>query len=363
MDELGPQIGVHATDLSAKFYSHFQDNKNGAKNKISKGTYLQALPDISSRLESLRTSSLTYDATSPEFIAISSRIVDLRKDLIDATYYLPPYDRGKCEEQLKTLEESILQLRPVKPKFSFKRKPVESSSGSSISTRTNTQPPVSAPPPHLPDANPTSNLFLADRTSEILGVSSLIGPGENTTFPDSSDVTLTDLRHCFVNFFPSKQTDDNPTISKMRFMITALHAKELNRVVLVIPPMEGSVLLHNVHNSVIIVGCRQFRIHDATNTNIFLYTQSSPTIERCNQLKFGPYPEVLRLTFPKSFIEATSHHTAVQDFDWIKPTPSPNWTIMESAPSYVEKILRVIDSELDQREFQIEQILEGIIPR
>lgn len=40
----------------------------------------------------------------------------------------------------------------------------------------------------------------------------------------------------------------------------------------------------------------QFRMHDSTNCRIFLQITSTPIIERCRGLLFGPYPPFLSVS-------------------------------------------------------------------
>jgi hypothetical protein len=54
--------------------------------------------EITSRLDALNPSGATYQEKSDESTSLSSDIVKLRKELVDATSYLPTYDRGKYEQ-------------------------------------------------------------------------------------------------------------------------------------------------------------------------------------------------------------------------------------------------------------------------
>lgn len=54
--------------------------------------------DVSTRLETLKGLGPKPSPNGDEMNTISSYIVKLRKDLVDATPYLPSYDRGKYEQ-------------------------------------------------------------------------------------------------------------------------------------------------------------------------------------------------------------------------------------------------------------------------
>ncbi|KAF8579077.1 hypothetical protein K439DRAFT_1638313 [Ramaria rubella] len=288
-----------------------------------------------------------------EFISLLSDIVTLRKDLVDATPYLPSYDRGKCEQQIKVLEEFISRHRIPKSKFAFKRKPISIAQATTVEVLSKSSPLTR--PAEIKTISSTSNLTLSSRSSTQLTLSSLIRPAdipssEATTpasLPRSSDITLTDLRECLVNLFPPRTSANVVDKIEPALTITALHAKQLQRVVLLIPPIEGSVLVHDVHNSIVVVGCHQFRMHDSTNTTVLLHVLSNPIIERSQDIRFGSYPNPLRHTFSKSFQQRPSKHGMPQDFDWIKPSPSPNWTVLDSSLPWENRLIQMFDEKTD----------------
>jgi len=81
------------------------------------------------------------------------------------------------------------------------------------------------------------------------------------------------------------------------------------------------------------IATRQARIHGSSNCQFYLYTLSNPSIEDSSRLGFGPYS-------CKTYNEATAHLAqcgfldnenqwmAVQDFSWLKSSPSPNWALI-----------------------------------
>ncbi|KAF9515905.1 hypothetical protein BS47DRAFT_729188 [Hydnum rufescens UP504] len=70
-------------------------------------------------------------------------------------------------------------------------------------------------------------------------------------------------------------------------------------------------------------------MHTSKNTDLHLYSTSRPVIEHSSALRFAPYPTSLS----QPMIHSESQHYAVQDFDWIKPTPSPNWNKLADVES------------------------------
>lgn len=51
----------------------------------------------------------------------------------------------------------------------------------------------------------------------------------------------------------------------------------------------------------------------------------------------------------------------VQDFDWIKSSRSPNWSLFESSPSFEERVVQVVDNEADDS--SLESVLKDILPQ
>lgn len=152
-----------------------------------------------------------------------------------------------------------MSCRAPKAKFTFKRRPAAPASQSPPPLASDA--PRNKPQTPHPNVPSTDNLRLSSRTSAHFTLSSLARPAD---IPLSqtiglSDVTLTSLQACIVNLFPLTSPKDSLSKSEPTRTITALHAKALSRVVLIMPPIDGSVLLHEIHDSVIIVGCHQVR--------------------------------------------------------------------------------------------------------
>jgi len=64
----------------------------------------------------------------------------------------------------------------------------------------------------------------------------------------SADVSISDLDNCIVNLLPG---DEDYT------KITALHVQRVSRSVVLLPQISGSIILHDLSECVIVVGCHQ----------------------------------------------------------------------------------------------------------
>lgn len=100
--------------------------------------------------------------------------------------------------------------------------------------------------------------------------------------------------------------------------LKTLHLSNISNSFIYLSNIEGPLYLTNIENSVIVAQCHQFRIHASHECDIYLGTDR-PIIENCKGLRFGP-----AVLGPK--------WSQIDDFDWIRDTPSANWSQLPSAP-------------------------------
>ena len=102
--------------------------------------------------------------------------------------------------------------------------------------------------------------------------------------------------------------------------------------------VEGSVLAHRITNSVIMVSCTQFRVHDSENCLLSLNIPNHPVIEHCNHLMFSnlikDVSENLDIGIMK-WEEMKNQYDQVRDFNWFQTTPSPHWGV-DTMRSYID---------------------------
>ncbi|KAK0223850.1 TBCC-domain-containing protein [Armillaria fumosa] len=260
--------------------------------------FSKASTDLQNRISaSKEASSISNDTV----VELSAHFTKLTKDLADAVGSLPAYDQKGYENQLKSIEAELESLRKTsKPvsRFSFKKR-------QATSRPLPTAPVTAQPSSQEPSSSQASILSFSSRSNEILTV--------DLSDVCARDVTLSDLANCVVNFIaPSKLT------------ISAVHAQNLRNVVLLLPMIQSSIMLHDLENCVVVVGCHQFRMHTSRSVDVYLSIPSHPVIENCSGIRFAGYPSALR----RETQVAESRHASVQDFSHIKATPSPNWTLL-----------------------------------
>ncbi|RPD61646.1 hypothetical protein L226DRAFT_485258 [Lentinus tigrinus ALCF2SS1-7] len=281
-----------------------------------------AISELTSQLEAIKSGSATSDSIQK----VAVELAKLRKEHTDAIAFLPGYDQRQVDKQLEGLESQLESLRTAaapKAKFAFKRKATKAAPPASTTPATASEQSTSAaapPPTGQPSAVHTSGLSISGHTNSYLTLSSLSSP-----WSSASDLTISDLDNCIVNFIP----DSNGNIPH-DVTFTALHARNISNTVLILPIISGSALLHDLKNCVIALGSRQFRMHTSSEVDVYISIASNPIIEHCSAIRFADYPSSLRRPPAHDSIttQTKSNYLAVQDFSHIRATPSPNWSAL-----------------------------------
>ncbi|KAG8216041.1 tubulin binding cofactor C-domain-containing protein [Butyriboletus roseoflavus] len=259
--------------------------------------------ELASRLDALKSG---LDVPPVAMQAVTSDLSRLTKSLSDATGSLPSYDQRQCERQLKTLEKSIEELRGASacaPRFSFKRKVTK--------TKPSTEHGLVVGPP-LTQSQSTlieSAKTLATFSHRYLTILDIHSPNS------SAEVSISDVDNCIVNLLAS----DND-----HRKMTALHVQRVSRSVILLPQIAGSIILYDLSECVIVIGCHQFRMHNSTAVDVYLESVSDPIIEHCSGIRFAIYPSSL----VRGGSLQNSQHFDVKDFSHILSTPSPNWSLL-----------------------------------
>lgn len=305
---------------------------------------------MESRIDAFRTS--LNPVSQAELQELSVEVAKLAKSLSDATGSLPSYDQRQYEQQLNKMEVAVADLRAAsipKAKFAFKRKAPVASFPLATSAL-----PISemlTQTPSIPQTS-TSNLVLSSRSFEYVAFESL---------PRSilqQDLTISNLDHCIVNLIPPTLPVKNDVIGQAQgtpsLDVSALHVRNLTDTVLILPPIDGSVLLHDLSRCTLILGCHQFRMHASNNVDVFLSIPSNPVIEHCSDVRFSEYP----ISLAPSLNQKTSKHLSVQDFSHIRSTPSPHWSILSDEDRRIaDLVLTPLGDGID-----ISYILQKLLP-
>ncbi|KAF9029533.1 TBCC-domain-containing protein [Hymenopellis radicata] len=253
---------------------------------------------LSTRINDAKAGGTVSNETLAEF---STDLSKLSKELADAIGSLPTYDQKGYENQLKsigTLLESLRKASQPVSKFAFKRKPAASR----------------ATPVVVEEASaPTVSTVPSPSTSYLVTIASLAHQvvALDSTPTTSKDLAISDLTNCVVNLLAHTS-------------ISAVHVRNVRNTIILLPLIQSTIMMHDMENCIIAVGCHQFRMHTSHDVDVYLAISSNPIIEHCSKIRFSGYPAAL--SNAPQVLE--SKHLAVQDFSHIKATPSPNWSTL-----------------------------------
>ncbi|KIK68349.1 hypothetical protein GYMLUDRAFT_35745 [Collybiopsis luxurians FD-317 M1] len=260
--------------------------------------------DLETRLQQATQSG--GPIAKPELDNLNLLLAKLSKSLVDATGSITNFDQRNCETQLNKLGRVLESLRKVSSgtsKFAFRRKAKEVSASLPETV-------AATGASNAATVSPSTTLTLSSYSERFITPEDL--PSPHATSSDlRSELSITNLDGCLLNLL------DSP------YEISALHIRDVKNSILLLPALDGSVILHDLRNCVVVVKCHQFRMHASKDTDVYLRIQSSPTIEHCSGISFAPYPP--------AFSSSDLHETPdllVQDFSHINSTPSPNWCFM-----------------------------------
>ncbi|KAJ5594181.1 Tubulin binding cofactor C [Penicillium hispanicum] len=310
-------------------------------------------------------------------------IVRLSNEVKDAASYIPTYDQRVYADAIKALQDRLNEIRTAfepRSKFSFKtkknasaisltdaanlaaegrrsipgyRSPGASSMGSSANQTPNyPSTPLNEPDKQLqekPEITPTS--FPAISLEDVgiksqpesnpspsfaaSGVSSvsvdnhyglhimLPASGSTSTVPAS----ITSLRHCVVDM-------SIPTANGKPY--ASLTVKGIKESLLICGQVNGPAHITGVEHSVMVVSSRQFRMHNCKDVDVYLSCSSNPIIEDCSNVRFGRIPKAYALDHDRPDHE--DRWSQVEDFKWIKPEPSPNWSLLDANDAVPEEV-------------------------
>jgi hypothetical protein len=175
---------------------------------------------------------------------------------------------------------------------------------------------------HRPSPSNQSRLELVDCDDLCYAITSEV---------DYSSGTVAKIRGSIINL--SRPDFNSANSGKQPALLAALTLKDIRQSLVLCGNVAGAIHLTDVHDSVIVLQSRQFRMHESTNCRIYLKTSSRPIIEDCNKLQFAPAPRMFLDDAEANGAEAESDDgmwANVDDFKWLKPEPSPNWSKLPS---------------------------------
>ncbi|KAL4901397.1 hypothetical protein BDW74DRAFT_160395 [Aspergillus multicolor] len=342
--------------------------------------------DLQEQMDKLSDTSLVGGERSDATDHCLAGIARLSNEVKDAASYIPTYDQRIYAETIKSLQDKLAETRATvepRPKFSFKNKraaaapgpitsmpdaaslmvqgqhgvpgftsPGVSSVGSSAPGTPNyPNTPLNEPDkqlhlfrPVVPTSIPKitvgsssegvkeqrSTTFAAKSVSSVTvnnheGIHIMLPASGSTA---SVPASITTMERCVVDM-------TIPTVNGKPF--ASLMVKNVTDSLLLCGAIDGPAHVTGVRNSIIVVNCRQFRMHDCHNVDVYLSSSSNPIIEDCVDVRFGRIPRAYH-TLENDRLDADDRWNQVEDFKWIKPEPSPNWSLLGQEAGVPEEV-------------------------
>ncbi|RKP03926.1 hypothetical protein CXG81DRAFT_23482 [Caulochytrium protostelioides] len=264
--------------------------------------------------------------TAAAYAPLAAQLAQLQHDLTDATAFLPHYDQRKYGDRLAALNAALGP--PPRTKFAFKRRPVAAAPAA---------PAASAVPQTAVDVAAAQNDDLCVRLTDLVGETRVV------TLDRSGSARLVNLTDCTVVLRPPATVGLPPTAAPT---LMAAHLQHLTRCRVLLGPVCGSVMVEDCTDTDLALGCRQLRMHASRRVATTLHAESGPIIEDCDAMRFLAAGDVsteggsdadtdasagLVLASPRHGLTGDNRGAHVQDFYWLRSTPSPHWSVMEAA--------------------------------
>lgn len=158
-------------------------------------------------------------------------------------------------------------------------------------------------------------------------------------FSESASQTVTtgniaNLRGCVVDLSRCKgvkKTDEE--VRQGSF--ASVQMRNVRQSLVILGRVNGPIHITALQDCVVVVACRQFRMHDCHNVDIYLECGSHPIIEDCDRIRFAPLPQTLKIDAGS---KDNDYWGKVRDFKWLKAEASPHWTIKPESERVREEV-------------------------
>jgi hypothetical protein len=159
----------------------------------------------------------------------------------------------------------------------------------------------------------------------------------------TSSGTISSLQHCVIDL--SAPTTSAP--------FSALYLKNIKDSLVICGQTAGAVHITNVENSVLVISCRQFRMHGSRKVDVYLHSASRPIIEDCVSIRFAPMPQALS---NPATAQLVNHWDQIDDFKWLKAEASPNFSQLDEGRWIKDEVWR---DEVSEGE-DLERVLQVV---
>ncbi|KAJ1926773.1 hypothetical protein IWQ60_003509 [Tieghemiomyces parasiticus] len=330
----GVSSAPSSSAASAQFWTEFQATRDAISEEIAAVDAI--LPGTATR--DRRTQLL------PRNQALFSRVLDLEAQVTQALVHLPPYDERlyrSCLDQLKTALRRQKDALTPRSKFSFRSQPAASSTTSEPTATLN----IPNVKPHVPSV------------SDLMARSS---PSDGKAMDDVHTLVIADLcrQHYRLPFSRGYAASTDATLptslrvnhcrdavldfTSSRGRLASVFLRNLQRCIVVLGPLAGSVYVDDCVECTVVVACRQLRVHTSRALTFVLHTTSDPIIEDCTGIRVAPYPTLdptnvdhaggdhieVDAWRQANLISTVNRYDQVDDFKWLRRQRSPNWSVL-----------------------------------
>ena len=269
------------------------------------------------------------------------QLIALHEQLSGAVHFLPSNTREKFGKSIAELEAKLREERErLKPKkkFGFKNK-------TKVRKGDAAPPPAAAAEVAEAGAARVAAAEVAATTAAAAGGAITASRSDTFAAPAgcqgfrgradatlrreaaeeaAADFALQDLERCNVQLLSTSR---------------ALWIRNLKGCHVFAVPVSGSIYVTECEDCVLHLGSRQLRIHTSSRVDFYAHVNSHPIIEQCEALRFAPacdkakMPVDLLAPYEAAFADAALHADSdqwshVDDFNWLKDTQSPNWSVL-----------------------------------
>ncbi|KAF2641236.1 hypothetical protein P280DRAFT_468890 [Massarina eburnea CBS 473.64] len=389
-DPVGRRVWIGGTRpiIMASFTATAAPTQSDANLKERFFRYFQhEVTALQEQMARLQTTSPTGGELTDALGHCHAGIDRLSHEVKDASSYIPAYDQRTYAEAIKALSEKLQAARTSlaggKKKFSFKtarkNESVSLADAAELARggKGGLQAPGSSTGPHslegssfvtTPSEEQRELGFLSqnngDKTSEPQPISSTTSSKEKGVAisnhanshiilpPSSTDSTcsgaVTGIRHSAINL--SDQGSSSHFAPFANLML-----KNIKESLIVSRQVAGPVHITGVESSVLVLACRQFRMHGSKNVRVYLHCSSRPIIEDCEGISFAPLPGA----YLTDEIEASQNQwNQIDDFKWLKAEPSPHYNLMTEGDRVKEEVWK--DTVPGGHSVSLDDILRGV---
>jgi hypothetical protein len=208
----------------------------------------------------------------------------LSHEVKDASAYIPAYDQRTYADAIKGLSEKLQTTRnafapPKKFQFKSTRK-----TNSAAAPTTSSLTSLGEEKRGLEAMEQPASSHTTDSSEKSAGVAVSNHIDSHVVLPASSSHTassaiVSNIRHSVVDLSSAVSGSDH---------FATLTLKNVKDSLIICGHILGPIHMTGVENSVLVMACRQFRMHGSRNVDVYLHCSSRPIIEDCQGIRFGP---------------------------------------------------------------------------